>query len=367
MQKLQQWIFKWGPTGFGLGTIAHFVLGHEWTQAVIATFLTACTSLWVKFSGKFMARLEEAAEERGEQSADWVIAQLDRLPAKVRWLTSGFEERYRQSLVDKYGELATEGFRIGLPVLNLEDVFVPLRVVTEIPEKIPGAMVSLQVGARSQGIWEFLKQSPRISAYRRLAVIGPPGSGKTTLLKYLTLSYAQTGYRKYQAPKLIPVLLYLRDIRHQILGERVLNLSELIANQIQSLPTPRPLKPSPNWISEQLKNGTCLVMLDGLDEVADESQRLAASQWVNQQMKTYGRARFILTSRPDGYRSAPVERVGTVLEVLPFTSSQTRQSDRNQCGYPWRRPSPPSFRLADSNPLPFVGPRACSQCFAQCP
>ena len=65
-------------------------------------------------------------------------------------------------------------------------------------------------------------------------------------------------------------------------------------------------------------------MLDGLDEVADASERHTVSQWVNQQMTVYRKTVFIITSRPHGFQSAPVERVGTILEVLPFNSEQVQ-------------------------------------------
>ena len=325
--KFVQALIKWLPTGAGVGFTAHFLSSQQWTQAIISTLLTACTSVWVKFSSKFMETLEQAAEERGEKSAKWVVKQVDSLPTKLRWITSGFQERYQQSLVDTFGEFKIEGFRIGLPVLNLEDVFVPLRVATGIPERILGGMIPAQRDSGSQKIWDFLTQSTKkkFQAYRRLAVIGPPGSGKTTLLKHLTLTYAKKAYQKYKAPKFIPVLLYLRDIRHLIVTEQPPSLPKLIRDHIQSLPAQSPLTPPSNWIEDQLKIGKCLVMLDGLDEVADSEERERVSQWVNRQMEVYRQTAFVLTSRPHGFKSAPVEQVGTVLEVLPFNSEQMKQ------------------------------------------
>jgi predicted NACHT family NTPase len=67
------------------------------------------------------------------------------------------------------------------------------------------------------------------------------------------------------------------------------------------------------------------VLLDGLDEVADANQRKAVGQWVNQQMLNYPNACFILTSRPFGYRDAPLERVDTVLDVQPFNLVTVRK------------------------------------------
>ncbi len=141
----------------------------------------------------------------------------------------------------------------------------------------------------------------------------------------MTLIYAKKRHQDYKAPKLIPVLLYLRDIRQLIIAEPQPNLPQLIRQHIQSLPAPEPLTSPANWIEDQLKIGKFLIMLDGLDEVADSQERTQVSEWVNQQMTSYRKNLFILTSRPHGYRSAPIEQVGTVLEVLPFNAGQIKQ------------------------------------------
>ena len=65
-------------------------------------------------------------------------------------------------------------------------------------------------------------------------------------------------------------------------------------------------------------------MLDGLNEVADPEVRQAVMDWVEQQMAAYRRNRFLVTSRPFGYRSDPLSGV-TILEVRPFTAEQVER------------------------------------------
>ena len=241
-------------------------------------------------------------------------------------LLSQFERRYYRSLKDLFGELSVEGYRIGLPVLDLKDIFVALRVVPDATDRIPGALVTNGDRLGGDQIWKFLAQSTKIPAYRRLAVIAPPGAGKTTLLQHLTLAYALREHHRHDAPDFIPVLLYLRNFRERIVKENAtLTLPQLICDRIQQIPTVKKLKPEPDWLEKQLIAGNVLVMLDGLDEVADATERATVSAWVNRAMTDYGQSAFILTSRPDGYKSAPVERVGTVLAVLPFNADEIRQ------------------------------------------
>ncbi|WP_414563217.1 MULTISPECIES: GUN4 domain-containing protein [unclassified Anabaena] len=328
MQNITQALVKWLPTGAGAGVTVHFLLNQQWIQAVISTFLTASSSLWVKFSGEFMKALEAKAEEKGKQAGEWTAKQADDLPNQFIKKFSGFESKYKRLLVDFYCDFETEGFKIGLPVLNLEDVFVPLKVETGNLENIPGAMVSTQHTSQhfeNQEIWDFLAAIYKQNIYRRMAVIAPPGYGKTTLLKHLTLTYAKNGHSKYKAPAFLPVLLYLRDIREKITSDNPPNLPELITNHLKNQPAFAELNPQTDWFNQQLKNGKCLVMLDGLDEVADSNERLQVSKWVNQQMATYRQTAFIITSRPYGYSSAPVDEVKVILKVLPFTLEQMKQ------------------------------------------
>ncbi|MGK7897970.1 MAG: NACHT domain-containing protein, partial [Xenococcus sp. (in: cyanobacteria)] len=335
VQKITKYLGLSG-TGIGISAIVGFIIRGQLKAAGISALLTvAITGLVIAYkfvsgvTNRVLDKIEEELENIEEPIAQWIVNQPKRFLTWLWWwqLNSQFQENYYQSLIDTFRELKIEGFRIGLPVLDLENVFVSLQVVPEIPDNVRGSMISRRVEESNQEIWDFLAQSSKkeFQAFRRLAVIGPPGSGKTTLLKHLTLIYAKKRNQDYNAPKLIPVLLYLRDIRQLIIAEPLPNLPQLIRQHIQNLPAPETLNPPENWIEDQLKIGKFLVMLDGLDEIADSVERIKVSQWVNRQMTSYRKNLFILTSRPHGYRSAPIDQVGTVLEVLPFNAGQVKQ------------------------------------------
>ncbi|MDJ0597026.1 MAG: NACHT domain-containing protein, partial [Pleurocapsa sp. MO_226.B13] len=338
-QKRVQKVIKYlglSGTGIGIsGIIGLLVKGQFKAATLLGLFTIAVTLLAIAYkfvsgvTNRVLDLIEEELENLEEPVATWIVNQPKRFVIWLWWwkLNSQFQAKYYQSLIDTFRELKIEGFRIGLPVLDLENVFVSLRVVPKIPEKITGAMIGGEGDSGSQVIWDFLAQSnkKKFQAFRRLAVIGWAGSGKTTLLKHLTLIYAKKQNKVYKAPKLIPVLLYLRDIRRLIVTEQPPSLPKLIREHIKKLPTAVQLTPPANWIEERLKIGKFLVMLDGLDEVANSDERTQVSQWVNRQIETYRKNVFILTSRPHGYRSAPVEQVGTVLKVLPFNSKQVKQ------------------------------------------
>ena len=66
----------------------------------------------------------------------------------------------------------------------------------------------------------------------------------------------------------------------------------------------KPIVPA-EWVRRQLEKGQCLVMLDGLDQVADPSMRAKVVEWVETQMRTYSNNRYIVASRPYGYQVIP--------------------------------------------------------------
>jgi len=332
-------IVKWTPSGAGIALTAQSFLNHEWVQGILLMFLTACSALWVKFSGGFMQEAEKESEKKGGSLAQWLSALVDKLISalqkglvQVWWeRTSGFQKQYYQWLVFTCRDFLTQGLDKDR-ILKLHKVFVPLKIVAKETVRVSADMIS-QVGSSvnppgQKEIGDFLVAMRSDPAFRRLVILGAPGSGKTTLLRYLTLTYATNAHRQFlhsNTPKLIPVLISLRDIYPDIVKEQPLSLVDLIATQVKRLQPSNPLQSPPGWFADKLRQNQCLVMLDGLDEVADESQRQQVSRWVNQQMETYPDAAFILTSRPFGYRNAQLQQAVTVLEVQPFTPMQMQQ------------------------------------------
>jgi len=130
--------------------------------------------------------------------------------------------------------------------------------------------------------------------YDGLIILGDPGAGKTTLLKYFLLCFA----KKEAAKRLnlpgdcLPILLPLRsvDMSHtfiQTMCEQFIDYD---------------LKLSEAFFIDRLENGRAIVLLDGLDEVADENARKKMCGWIHRARTRFGKCPFIITSRFAGYR-----------------------------------------------------------------
>jgi hypothetical protein len=140
--------------------------------------------------------------------------------------------------------------------------------------------------------------------YRQLTILGDPGSGKTTLLRYLTLKFAQEIIKDidrffasqepgsdtgaWQIPGLGPVRLpiYMRiakyaDARNPKLGGNPNTaLLDFLPGYFEGLNVPDARELGPIF-RKLLEQGRCMVLLDGLDEIVEPTERRNIADAIN--------------------------------------------------------------------------------------
>jgi len=137
------------------------------------------------------------------------------------------------------------------------------------------------------------------SQSRRVVILGAPGSGKTTLMSYFAVMLAQ------QNPEilgldgdtdLLPILIRMRDFAIN-LDKSLIDYAQVFAENTMSV-KPLPVGFFEHWLSD----GRALILLDGLDEVAEEAKRNDVVRRIENFLGQFDRNRAIITSRPAGYR-----------------------------------------------------------------
>ena len=312
---------------------------QEWVLMVQLLPLIILALLWAYYAGSFLERLGEILEEKGKKDVDNLIICLKRiykvLDETIRWQLAGTEDKYLKCQGNECVQYKTEGFENTFTPL-LSEVFVSLELsgdfLRDSDNKLlplwPGfsqKLQKIQASGCGLSIWYILQEAKRNTLMRSLIIQAWGGYGKTTLLRHLTYIYTRKLEKKrgYNAPKFLPVLLYLRKWQQLIGQADVPDLPTLIEQEhIPSLAVGKGLKLPPNWARNHLRKGKMLIMLDGFDEVKEE-WRDSVSQWIGKQLQDYPETFFLLTSRPAGYRRYSSEnKPNTSLFIKPFNQQQ---------------------------------------------
>lgn len=259
--------------GLGHTTVSHALNGHDIpTEATVTALARALGA----DSGELLALRAQAQRAAGAQPA------------------SAFDRRYRDYMVDRYGQLSITGLDLSRPAQGfwpLDTAYLSLEVSE--PDDAASLWPSQNwvepvghAGPRVRRVEQAL------AGRDRTLVRGLAGSGKTTLVQWLAVCTA-----RQQLPEglehltgRIPFVLPLRSlIRHGALpapGEFLASVGCPFAGT----------QPS-GWADQVLAAGLGLMLIDGVDEVPFE-YREDTRTWLHGLLAAYPQCCFVITTRP---------------------------------------------------------------------
>jgi len=222
-------------------------------------------------------------------------------------------KQYAGYLGRECGEIQLEGLpadqEVGSRKIDLESIFVPLHLIEQQPSSADATQSS--TGRKSAGPKksrdarnERLSIGEVLSKHARVAVLGLPGGGKSTLLKRLAIAYAFPERRKLIHDDLpdrvyLPLFLRCRQLQSMVRAP-IIEILRGIAKRAEievHLATA-----FSSLVSRSLQNGEALVLVDGLDEISEEGDRVAFVQQLRTFIATYPAATLVVTSRSAGFR-----------------------------------------------------------------
>lgn len=279
-----------------------------WHRALVITFCAAYEVVIVL--ARFLTGVMSDVAGR------WRARAADALDQAIQRKVSPFERRYRRFVlarrfIDLKG-LAT----VGEFTPELGEVFVDAPLIPRAPGAIQSGVLGNQpAGTRRQALGELIgRPKPAI-----LAVVGEPGSGKTTLLRHTAMQACLLTRARRGCNRDLPILLYLRDHVAAITDDPTVSIAALLRSTLGDVAAAEPA----GWLERKLRSGECLVLLDGLDEVARPEDRRTVANWTERQISQYSGNDFVITSRSHGYRTAEIAGAD-VVQVCGFTTAQVR-------------------------------------------
>ena len=213
----------------------------------------------------------------------------------------------------------TEYRRAVARSLNRMEIFGVDLAPTSRSHPLSVAYVSLEVGHSAQNPDEeadsiFHSVELALAGARRILIKGPAGAGKTTLVRWIAV---QAATRSFEGPLIdwndtVPFVIRLR----QFSGTSFPAPEAFPALVARAIAGTMPQ----GWVHEKLRSGHAVVMVDGVDEVA-EARRDEVRAWIKELTYSFPEVRLIVTSRQfavkegwltgDGFAEADLQPMDT--------------------------------------------------------
>lgn len=227
----------------------------------------------------------------------------------------------------------------------IEQLYTPLK--SRNPQGADDSMggevrSGLRISGEGRGMAEVLL-ADLLPKYKRLFIEGDPGSGKTTFLHLAASMLAKdllgergvesVSWRKrylgmddtQEAPK--PLFLKLSELAELLTKDSTLTKKDDRFRLLELLQGKRGASQDPVWVvhwQSLLEEGKVLLLLDGLDEVADETIRERVFAIFSDAEKHWKKSQIVVTSRPFG--ADKLTEMGFHRAVIePFGSEETRE------------------------------------------
>lgn len=243
-----------------------------------------------------------------------IISMIDVL---LRWVWSrikvekAIESRYRSKLSKSLRSIQILEMS---EAKNLETFYIPLKLANWVAPNLKNI---------EQDHNCVLSLNEALESFEQITILGPPGSGKTTITSHTAAAVSDRNL-KINSNSYFPIYIPLRRLKEFLENEKYKDdsLKALIATSLSRFNFPDIYK----LIERKLRDGQCLLVLDGFDELSDREgilQRKLANKIDDFISSISVGNRIVLTSRAAGYEPAWFQNF-CVFEMTEFSIEQAK-------------------------------------------
>ena len=149
-----------------------------------------------------------------------------------------------------------------------------------------------------------------------VVILGDPGGGKSTLLKYIARQVSRFHEASELLPFYIPIFLRVSEYARTLTASSRKHLLDYLCYDYD-----RQYSALFEWAFE---NCRALLLLDGLDEVLDTTQRIQVVEEVHDIVDRMPENRYVITSRIVGYNEARLGHHFSQLTIQPFSRHEIK-------------------------------------------
>lgn len=221
--------------------------------------------------------------------------------------------KYKKYLLNMYSHLSEKSFG------NILKTPVEIaKIYYNVPICIEGSNKEhLKEGTRKDQVpipdIKGVFQTAKSRHIKDIVILGDPGTGKTILLKYIMIMLLNgKGEEKLGLNNdIIPFYVPISELSDPENESFIDFIGRICSFEKYSIPA--------KWFRTLLENEKGIILLDGLDQIADEQTRIKICNWIDRARKKFFSTCFIVTSRPVEYRDkSRLEDNVLVLSIQDF-------------------------------------------------